>query len=92
MNKKFELLEEQNGLGGYRIRALRGFSDVSSGDLGGFVTEESCLDAYDDSWVYDESFAKESKICLNSRGRFKAHLLMFAWEHTATIQKGKGNL
>jgi hypothetical protein len=36
----------------YRIRALKDFSDVKAGDLGGFVESESNLSHNGDCWVY----------------------------------------
>lgn len=51
--KKYELLESDNGL--YRIRALKDFSDVKAGDLGGFVESERNLCPYSDCWIYDNA-------------------------------------
>ena len=39
----------------YRIRALRDFSDVKSGDLGGYIANMSCLSHQGNCWVYDKS-------------------------------------
>lgn len=37
----------------YRIQALRDFSDVKKGDLGGFVESEENLSQMGDCWIYD---------------------------------------
>lgn len=37
----------------YRIIALKDFSDVKEGDIGGFVESEENLSQYGDCWVYD---------------------------------------
>ena len=37
----------------YRIQALRDFSDVKKGDLGGFVESEANLSQMGDCWIYD---------------------------------------
>ena len=58
MNPKYELTNEtitirQKTL--YRIRALRSFSDVKEGDLGGYIESESNLSQFDNCWIYDEA-------------------------------------
>ena len=64
MEKKYELTEESQEIGGillsykanvYRIRALRDFGDVKKGDLGGFIQKERNLSQEGDCWVYDTS-------------------------------------
>ena len=54
--KKFELVaglsKELFGRKLFRIRALISFSDVSKGDLGGWVEKEECVDQYGNAWVY----------------------------------------
>ena len=53
--KKFELVAELSkelfGRKLFRIRALISFSDVSKGDLGGWVEKEECVDQYGNAWV-----------------------------------------
>src|ERR1041385_6519192 len=51
MLKKYELTEK-NEEGLYRIRALRDFSDIKKGDLGGFIASEDNLSSYGDCWIY----------------------------------------
>jgi carbonic anhydrase/acetyltransferase-like protein (isoleucine patch superfamily) len=50
MGKKYELLANQDGL--YRIRALRSFSNVREGDVGGFVASELNLSHHRNCWIY----------------------------------------
>lgn len=51
MGKKYELLaSNQDGL--YRIRALRSFSNVCEGDIGGFVASELNLSHHRNCWIY----------------------------------------
>lgn len=50
--KKYELIKI-NVSGLFRIRALRDFSDVKAGDIGGFVAGEHNLSHEDDCWIYD---------------------------------------
>lgn len=58
MTKKYELTNENIEYESktlYRIRALKNFSDVKAGDLGGFVESEENLSHKGDSWIYDDS-------------------------------------
>lgn len=66
MEKKYELTEETIEWTGFangsqkvftlhRIKALKDFSDVKKGDLGGFVEKESNLAQDGDCWVYDDA-------------------------------------
>ena len=54
--KKFELVAELSkeffGCKLFRIRALISFSNVSKGDLGGWVEKEECVDQSGDAWGY----------------------------------------
>ena len=45
----------QPGLTLYRIRALKSFGDVRTGDIGGFVQFEANLSQEGDCWVYGDS-------------------------------------
>jgi carbonic anhydrase/acetyltransferase-like protein (isoleucine patch superfamily) len=59
--KKYELLGVKTlGRGLYRIRALKDFSDVKAGDLGGFVESELNLSQEDNCWVYDSALVTEN--------------------------------
>jgi carbonic anhydrase/acetyltransferase-like protein (isoleucine patch superfamily) len=56
MSKKYELTDESIEYCGhklYRIKALRSFSNVTKGSLGGFIEKESNLSHGDKCWVYD---------------------------------------
>ena len=44
----------------YRIRALKDFSDVKAGDLGGYVGNEANLSQYGNCWLYDAAAAFEN--------------------------------
>jgi carbonic anhydrase/acetyltransferase-like protein (isoleucine patch superfamily) len=54
MNKKYERVIG-SGHKLYRIRALRSFSDVKEGDLGGWIEKESNLSHDGDCWVRDNA-------------------------------------
>lgn len=58
LNTKYELTDEIKVIDGhtlYRIKALRDFSDVKKGDLGGFVETEHNLATVHFCWIYDDS-------------------------------------
>lgn len=61
MEKKFELTEEfiinNSGIKLYRIKALKDFSDVKKGDLGGYVLVERNLSQFGNAWVYGDVIA-----------------------------------
>ena len=54
--KKYELLKSgKPGL--FRIKALRSFSDVKEGDIGGYVESEDNLSHDGNCWIYDNATA-----------------------------------
>ena len=56
--KKYELSNitiEINGVTLHRIKALKDFSDVKTGDLGGWVEKEDNLSQIGNAWVYDDA-------------------------------------
>ena len=58
VKKKYELTSETikfNGVTLHRIKALKDFSDVKAGDLGGWVEEEENLSQMGDSWIYSNA-------------------------------------
>ena len=58
MEKKYELTDDficHNGRILYRIRALRDFSNVRAGDLGGYIQTEHNLSHEGNAWVYDDA-------------------------------------
>ena len=55
---KYKITDEKNRFAGrtlYRIQALKDFSDVKSGDLGGWVESENNLSQEGDCWVYGDA-------------------------------------
>ena len=46
---------EFNGVTLHRIKALKDFSDVKAGDLGGWIEKEDNLSQIDDAWVYSNA-------------------------------------
>ncbi len=57
-NRKYELTDETIEVDGrtlHRIKALRDFGGVRTGDLGGFIESESNLSHDGDCWIYDEA-------------------------------------
>ena len=61
MNKKYQLIKdnsvEYKKKTLYRIKALRDFSDVRAGDIGGYVESENNLSHDGDCWLYNKSVA-----------------------------------
>ena len=58
MNKKYEITNITMVFEGrtlYRIIALKNFSDVKAGELGGWVSNEYNLSQYGDCWIYNEA-------------------------------------
>ena len=59
MTKKYELTSESividDGTVLYRIKALKDFSDVKEGSLGGYIESEKNLTQYGGSWVSDNA-------------------------------------
>ena len=47
---------------GYRIIALKDFSDVKKGDKGGYILKEENLSQYGDCWLYDNAVATDNSI------------------------------
>ena len=57
--KKYELIKETETCSKrriiYRIRALKDFSDIKAGDVGGWVCSENNLSQEGDCWIYDDA-------------------------------------
>ena len=56
--KKYELTDDTITVGGrilHRIKALKSFSDVEEGDLGGYVEKEDNLGQSGDAWLYGDA-------------------------------------
>lgn len=60
MEKKYELIEQKNGL--FRIRALRDFSFLSKGDMGGYVQSEANLSQEGNCWIDPTSVVLENAV------------------------------
>ena len=57
-NRKYEITDITMRFEGrtlYRIRALKNFSNVKKGNLGGWVSSEDNLSQEGDCWIYDEA-------------------------------------
>lgn len=72
MKKKYEILKDTEkyffGHKLYRIKALRDFSDVKKGDIGGYVESEKNLSQEGDCWIYDNAIACDySIVCDNAK-------------------------
>jgi len=66
---KFELTKESKEFHGrtlYRIRALKDFSNIKKGDLGGWVEKEENLSQKGNCWIYDEAKIFDNACALNS--------------------------
>lgn len=58
MNKKYKLTNETIYYYGkvlHRIKALRDFSTIKKGDIGGFVEGKNNLSQEGDCWIYDNA-------------------------------------
>jgi NDP-sugar pyrophosphorylase family protein len=65
MEKKYEILftdhpeymiyKDHSCIPLYRIKALKDFSDIKAGDIGGFVHSEDNLSQEGDCWIYDDA-------------------------------------
>ena len=70
--KKYKLTSETTGCDGfilYRIEALMDFSDVKTGDKGGFVQSENNLSQLGNAWVYGNA-----KVCGKAEVRGDANV------------------
>ena len=63
---KYKLLTDEtkvhNGVTLYRIQSLSNFSDVKSGDKGGWIEKESNLSQYDNAWIYEKAKVYDNAI------------------------------
>ena len=72
MTKKYEILTDDfitvDDIKLYRIRALKDFGDVKTGELGGFIENESNLSHEGLAWVYhDARVFGNARVCDNAR-------------------------
>ena len=67
MNEKYELLKDPI-INLYRIRALKDFSDIKAGTLGGYVENEDNLSHDGNAWIYGNAkVCGDAKVYGNSR-------------------------
>lgn len=62
-NKKYILTEDTRNISGrtlHRIQAITDFSDVQTGDLGGWIEKEKNLSHDGTCWVYDDAIVMEN--------------------------------
>lgn len=65
MNKKYKLTEEYKVINGhklYRIQAMKDFSDVKEGELGGYIEFQKNLSQEHNCWIYDDACVMGSSI------------------------------
>lgn len=65
MGKKYELSEETIEVNGrilHRLKAVRDFSNVKAGDLGGYVESEKNLSHFGNAWVYDDAWVLDNAL------------------------------
>lgn len=72
MEKKYEILKDTEkdffGRKVYRIKALKDFSDIKKGDIGGYVESEKNLSQEGDCWIYGNAIACDySEVCDNAK-------------------------
>ena len=61
--KKYELTSNMKEIAGHKlfqIKALKDFSDVKAGDLGGYIEKEENLSHDGNAWVYDKACVFEN--------------------------------
>lgn len=70
MEKKYIILTDKtlefNGHTLHRIKALKDFSCVKKGDIGGWVECENNLSRYGDCWIYDDAKVMDSATVLEN--------------------------
>ncbi len=89
MERKYKLSKESIGFEGrtlYRIKALKSFSNVKEGDLGGYVESEDNLSQKDNCWIYDNAKVynnaevyEDAKIFNNAEVSDNAQIYGTAW-------------
>ena len=67
MNEKYELIKDPI-INLYRIRALKDFSDIKAGTLGGYVENEDNLSHDGNAWIYGNARVYgDAKVCGDSK-------------------------
>ena len=87
--KKYELTEETVTVYGktlYRIRAVRDFGSVKTGEFGGYIEKEENLSHFGDAWVYGNAkvsgnarVSGDAKVSGNARVSGDARVFGNAW-------------
>ena len=87
--KKYELTNETIKLKDkvlYRIKALKDFSTIKSGDLGGWIEKEDNLSQEGDCWIYDDAKVYgTSRVRDNAKISGNAHVVDAYVFHNAKI-------
>lgn len=71
--KKYELTEETFTVYGktlYRIRAVRDFGSVKTGEFGGYIEKEENLSHSGNAWIYDDAEVSGNAEVFNTRHFF----------------------
>ena len=90
---KYELTAEVNEKGLYRIKALKDFSDVNKGDLGGWVESTYNLSQEGNCWIYDEACVfDKARIFGAARVYDKALIRDEAWVYGTARIFGKARI
>lgn len=96
--KKYELTKTKisgdEGVTLYRVQALKSFSNVREGDVGGFVESEDNLSQDGDAWVGGNAMIFEgarvldsAKVCGNARVCGEAQVYGNAWVSVGNIER-----
>ena len=76
--KKYEITKENIEKGGvrlFRVKALKNFSDVKAGDVGGYIQNEENLSQDGKSWIYGKAAVYDhAKVIGNAVVKDKAQI------------------
>ena len=77
--KKYELTDNTINIDGitlHRIKALKDFSNVKAGDLGGWIEKENNLSQMDNAWIGgDAKVYGSAKVCCDANDLFDKNYL-----------------
>lgn len=97
--KKYEILVESEtteivtGKTLYRIKAIKDFSDVKAGDIGGYIESESNLSQEGDCWIYDDAVVcGYGHVFDNAQVRDNAFIQGLSYICKSAIVKGNADL
>ena len=81
--KKYELTEETVTVYGktlYRIRAVRDFGSVKTGEFGGYIEKEENLSHFDNAWVCGDAWVfGNARVCGDAKVYGNARVYDDAW-------------